>query len=118
MSVAVAQWGSALSLESALRLLQLRNLAQRFAPAGATPLPRTQSTNSVSAAFHPAASFGPVLCLPADPSAFASVYILVNLSKQPQTISLPGPMNDVLESGSRSSVELPIYGVAVLAPPQ
>jgi len=45
------------------------------------------------------------------------VYILVNLSKQPQTISLPGPMSDVLEGGSKSSVDLPVYGVAVLAPP-
>jgi beta-galactosidase len=45
------------------------------------------------------------------------VYILVNLSKQPQTISLPGPMSDVLEGGSKSSVDLPVYGVALLAPP-
>ncbi len=45
------------------------------------------------------------------------VYILVNLSKQPQTISLPSPMSDVLEGGSKSSVDLPVYGVAVLAPP-
>ena len=44
------------------------------------------------------------------------VYVLVNLSKQPQTISLPGPMSDVLEGGSKSSVDLPVYGVAVLAP--
>jgi len=46
------------------------------------------------------------------------VYILVNLSKQPQTINLPGPMSDVLEGGSRSSVDLPVYGVAVLAQPR
>jgi len=31
------------------------------------------------------------------------VYILVNLSKQPQTISLPSPMSDVLEGGTKSS---------------
>src|SRR5208282_2189832 len=61
-SVAVARWGSALSQESVPRLLQLRNLAQPFAPAGVTPLPRSQSTNSVSVAFHPVAPFGPVLC--------------------------------------------------------
>lgn len=44
-----------------------------------------------------------------------TVYILVNLSKQPQTITLPGAMSDVLEGGSKSSVQLPVYGVAVLA---
>ena len=43
------------------------------------------------------------------------VYILVNLSKQSQTIALPSAMNDVLEGGSKSSVKLPVYGVAVLA---
>ena len=43
------------------------------------------------------------------------VYILVNLSKQPQTIALPSAMTDVLEGGSKSSVKLPVYGVAVLA---
>jgi len=45
------------------------------------------------------------------------VYVLVNLSKQPQTFSLPSPMSDVLEGGSKSSVDLSVYGVAVLAPP-
>jgi hypothetical protein len=30
---------------------------------------------------------------------------------------LPGPMSDVLEGDSKSSVDLPVYGVAVLAPP-
>src|SRR5208283_136248 len=49
--------------------------------------------------------------------AHGPVFILVNLSKQPQTISLPGPMSDVLEGVSKSSVDLPVYGVAVLAPP-
>jgi beta-galactosidase len=44
-----------------------------------------------------------------------TVYILVNLSKQPQTIALPTAMNDVLDGGSKSSVKLPVYGVAVLA---
>jgi hypothetical protein len=39
----------------------------------------------------------------------------VNLSKQPQTIKLPNAMSDVLEGGSKSSVQLPVYGVAVLA---
>jgi beta-galactosidase len=44
-----------------------------------------------------------------------AVYILVNLSKTAQTVSLPSAMNDVLEGGSKSSVSLPVYGVAVLS---
>jgi beta-galactosidase len=47
--------------------------------------------------------------------ARGTVYILVNLSKQPQAIKLPNAMSDVLEGGSESSVQLPVYGVAVLA---
>jgi len=47
--------------------------------------------------------------------AHGTVYILVNLSKQPQTIPLPNAMSDVLEGDSKSSVQLPVYGVAVLA---
>jgi len=47
--------------------------------------------------------------------ARGTVYILVNLSKQPQAIKLPNAMSDVLEGGSKSSVVLPVYGVAVLA---
>jgi beta-galactosidase len=43
------------------------------------------------------------------------VYILVNLSKARQTVSLPSAMTDVLEGGSKSSVTLPVYGVAVLS---
>jgi beta-galactosidase len=42
------------------------------------------------------------------------VFILVNLSRQPQTITLPSPLNDVLEGGSKSSIELAVYGVSVL----
>jgi beta-galactosidase len=49
--------------------------------------------------------------------AHATVYILVNLSKQAQTITLPGAMSDVLEGGSKSAVNLPAYGVTVLAKP-
>jgi beta-galactosidase len=44
-----------------------------------------------------------------------AVYILVNLSKTAQMVSLPSAMNDVLEGGSKSSVSLPVYGVAVLS---
>ncbi len=47
-----------------------------------------------------------------------AVYILVNLSKSGQSISLPSAMNDVLEGGSKSSVTLPVYGVAVLSATQ
>jgi beta-galactosidase len=44
-----------------------------------------------------------------------AVYILVNFSKAEQTVSLPSPMNDVLSGGPKRSVQLPVYGVAVLA---
>jgi beta-galactosidase len=47
--------------------------------------------------------------------ARGTVYILVNLSKQAQSIALPGGMQDVLEGGSKTSVNLEVYGVAVLA---
>ncbi len=46
-----------------------------------------------------------------------TVYILVNFSKQAQTIRLPSAMIDVLEGGSKPLVNLPVYGVAVLAQP-
>lgn len=44
-----------------------------------------------------------------------AVYILVNLSKAPQKISLPSPMEDVLAGGAKQAVTLPVYGVAVLS---
>jgi len=44
-----------------------------------------------------------------------TVYILVNLSKTEQTVSLPSAMSDVLEGGSKQSIKLPVYGVAVLS---
>jgi beta-galactosidase len=43
---------------------------------------------------------------------------LVNLSKTGQTVSVPSAMSDVLEGGSKSSVTLPVYGVAVLSATQ
>jgi beta-galactosidase len=46
------------------------------------------------------------------------VYILVNLSETAQKVSLPSAMDDVLEGGSKSSVMLPMYGVAVLSSAQ
>jgi beta-galactosidase len=44
-----------------------------------------------------------------------AVYILVNLSKAEQTVALPAAMTDVLEGGSKQSVTLAVYGVAVLS---
>ena len=46
-----------------------------------------------------------------------AVYILTNLSKTEQTVALPGEMQDVLDGGTKRSVTLPRYGVAVLAKP-
>ena len=43
-----------------------------------------------------------------------TVFILVNLSKAEQSVSLPGEMTDVLAGGSQKSLSLPVYGVAVL----
>lgn len=42
------------------------------------------------------------------------VYILVNFAAAKQTVTLPTPMEDVLEGGKKSSVTLPQYGVAVV----
>ena len=47
--------------------------------------------------------------------AHGVVYILINFAKETQTVNLPTPMNDVLQGESKQSVELPTYGVAVLA---
>ena len=46
--------------------------------------------------------------------AHNTVYILVNFSRTPQSITLPATFTDVLAGGSTQSVTLPIYGVAVL----
>jgi beta-galactosidase len=48
-------------------------------------------------------------------SDHGAIYILVNLSKTEQTVSLPSAMIDVLEGGSKRSIKLPVYGVAVLS---
>jgi len=45
------------------------------------------------------------------------VYVLINFSGTPQTISLPRAMTDVLEGGSKTAVTLANYGVAVLSAP-
>jgi beta-galactosidase len=47
--------------------------------------------------------------------AHGTVFILVNLSKQAQSIALPSGMKDLLEGGSKTSVKVEVYGVAVLA---
>jgi len=47
--------------------------------------------------------------------ANGAAYVLVNFSKSPQTIKLPGTMKDVLGDGAIRSVTLPYYGVAVVA---
>jgi beta-galactosidase len=44
-----------------------------------------------------------------------TVYILENLSQTEQTVTLPSAMTDVLEGGTKQSVTLPVYGVAVLS---
>ena len=43
------------------------------------------------------------------------VFILVNFANTPQTVSLPSSMTDVLNGGSKTSVDLPVYGVVVLS---
>jgi beta-galactosidase len=50
--------------------------------------------------------------------AHGIVYVLVNFSGAPQNISLPKAMDDVLEGGSKRSVSLAQYGVAVLSAPR
>jgi hypothetical protein len=44
-----------------------------------------------------------------------TVWILVNFGKEVATVSLPGAMTNVLESGRVGSVKLDPYGVAVLS---
>ncbi len=43
-----------------------------------------------------------------------TVFILANFGKATQTVNLPKEMQDVLEGGTKKSVTLPRYGVAVL----
>jgi beta-galactosidase len=44
-----------------------------------------------------------------------TVYILVNLSKAAQKVSLPSPMQDILAGEAKQVLTLPVYGVAVLS---
>jgi beta-galactosidase len=43
-----------------------------------------------------------------------AVFVIINFAKTAQTIPLSQPMKDVLEGGEKTSVSLPVYGVAVL----
>jgi beta-galactosidase len=43
------------------------------------------------------------------------VYVLVSFAKGEETITLPAPMEDVLAGGTKRSVTLPRFGVAVLS---
>jgi beta-galactosidase len=47
--------------------------------------------------------------------AHGAVYILANFANADRTVMLPSPMQDVLDGGSKQSVTLPQYGVAVLS---
>jgi beta-galactosidase len=47
-----------------------------------------------------------------------AVYVVINFSAQPQSLTLPRAMQDVLEGGSKQSVSLARYGVAVLSDPR
>jgi beta-galactosidase len=64
------------------------------------------------------AKFGPV---PAGVDVYpregdhGKVFILVNFAKTSQKVALPAAMTDVLKGDTVHSVELPIYGVAVLS---
>ena len=65
--------------------------------------------------------FGPVPAgveVSARYGAHGAVFIVINLSGKPQAITLPREMNDVLEGGSKRSVNLANYGVAVLSAPR
>jgi beta-galactosidase len=46
------------------------------------------------------------------------VFILINFSKTEQTVALPSELADLLAGGTKTSLTLPIYGVAVLQEPR
>ncbi len=48
-------------------------------------------------------------------SWIGTVFILVNLGKSAQTVTLPRAMEEVLAGGVEQSVALPVYGVAVVS---
>jgi beta-galactosidase len=47
--------------------------------------------------------------------AQGTIFIVINFSKQTQSVRLPRGMSDVLVGGTKESISLPVYGVAVLA---
>jgi beta-galactosidase len=49
--------------------------------------------------------------------AHGTIFILINFSRTEQTFMLPTEYSDVLEGGSKQSLTLPVYGVAVLEAP-
>jgi hypothetical protein len=51
-------------------------------------------------------------------SATNSVYILINFNATKQTIAVPSTMKSLLDEKTVSAIELPQYGVAVLAGPR
>jgi beta-galactosidase len=69
------------------------------------------STSGVHAAFGDAPAGVEVS---ARSGAKGTVYVLINFSKQPQTVRLQRTMDDVLEGGKKNAVTLPVYGVSVV----
>jgi beta-galactosidase len=69
------------------------------------------STSGVRAAFGDAPEGVEVS---ARSGANGTVFVIVNFSKQAQTVRLPRAMEDVLEGGKKDAVTLPQYGVAVV----
>jgi beta-galactosidase len=51
-------------------------------------------------------------------SATNSVYVLINFNATKHTIAVPSPMKSLLDEKTVSTIELPQYGVAVLAGPR
>ena len=45
-----------------------------------------------------------------------AVFVIINFSDAAQTIPLPGPMKRCPGRGEKTSLHLPVYGVAVLSP--
>jgi beta-galactosidase len=62
-------------------------------------------------------AFGPVpegVEVSARYASTGTIFILINFSKTEQTVALPSQMADILDGGTKTSVTMPVYGVAVL----
>ena len=62
-------------------------------------------------------AFGPVpegVEVSARYGSTGAIFILINFSKTEQAVTLPSELADVLAGGTKTSVTLPVYGVAVL----